>query len=234
MDTLQVQNSEKQNIIPAKQDQKQETSPTNLVLMGLSGSGKSVVGWHLAKLVGFGFIDTDKRIEQEEKMSITEIFKKKGEKYFRELENKLFQKLSNIRSHVIATGGGTVLNEDAWGVMKSMGLLIWINTPIEEIARKLLRSPEDLRKRPLLSDLAEQLKDQDNDQIHKQLLIRLGALIGQRGEHYRSAKVVLDCSYYSSAENCALQLMKILEEEKLFKFEKCHRIYHRWEKEFTN
>ena len=77
----------------------------NIVLVGFMGAGKTTIGKLLAKSMGFSFIDTDEEIEKEEGMSIAQIFEKKGEEYFRELESDF---ITNFRQSkcIIATGGG--------------------------------------------------------------------------------------------------------------------------------
>ncbi len=67
----------------------------SLVLVGMMGTGKSTIGKEVAKKLKIEFIDTDMLIEDEANMTITEIFKQNGEKYFRELEEKIFLKIKN-------------------------------------------------------------------------------------------------------------------------------------------
>ena len=69
----------------------------NLVLIGMMGSGKSSIGKILSKKLEFEFIDTDNKIEEIEKKTISEIFKKNGEKYFRNIEEVISLKSLKLR-----------------------------------------------------------------------------------------------------------------------------------------
>ena len=86
-------------------------SKKNLVLIGMMSSGKSTIGGLLAKKLNFKFFDIDKIIENETKMKIAEIFKIKGENFFRNLEEKTTIKLLNFSDSVISLGGGGFVNE---------------------------------------------------------------------------------------------------------------------------
>ena len=81
----------------------------SLVLVGMMGTGKSTIGKEVAKKLKIEFIDTDTLIENEENLTIAEIFKKNGEKYFRELEEKIFLKIKNDKENIkfIYFGYGT-------------------------------------------------------------------------------------------------------------------------------
>ena len=82
----------------------------NLVLIGMMGCGKSTIGKIVSKKSDLKFIDTDELIEIQERMKIKEIFKKKGEIYFRQVEEKIVAKVLKLNRHVIALGGGAFIN----------------------------------------------------------------------------------------------------------------------------
>ena len=83
----------------------------NLILLGMMAVGKTTVGKIVAKKQKLAFVDIDKLIEKENLMTISEIFKKKGEKFFRMEEEKEVLKFSNKSDHVIALGGGAFMNK---------------------------------------------------------------------------------------------------------------------------
>jgi len=91
------------------------------------GSGKTSVGWRLARELGYNFLDTDKIIENTEKMAISEIFAKKSEAYFRTLETETIKSLQDYDGFVIATGGGIVLKPENVPLLKEIGpiILLW-------------------------------------------------------------------------------------------------------------
>ena len=81
---------------------------TNIFLTGFSGTGKSTVGRHLSKMLGWTFVDTDMRIEQQKGTSISNIFEEIGEKDFRKIESAIIGQVCNAQYQVVATGGGLV------------------------------------------------------------------------------------------------------------------------------
>jgi len=80
-----------------------------IYLTGFMGSGKSTVGSILANTLGYGFVDIDQGIEQAEGKTVSEIFREKGEEYFRNLEQSLLLRVSALPHTVISLGGGTVV-----------------------------------------------------------------------------------------------------------------------------
>ena len=118
----------------------------NVILTGFMGTGKTSLGKMLAVKLGRPFVDIDKKIEDEAKLSITKIFERFGEKYFRELEKSAVRELSERRGLVIATGGGTVKDEENLRLLKSSGVVICLTTEPEEIFRRTARRGE----RPVL------------------------------------------------------------------------------------
>lgn len=83
----------------------------NIILVGFMGSGKTTVGKALAKSLNYNFIDTDDLVELNEGTTISEIFEKKGERYFRELESDALSQSIGCTKTVISTGGGIVTIE---------------------------------------------------------------------------------------------------------------------------
>ena len=86
-------------------------SNNNLVLLGMMGSGKSTIGLLLSKRLNTNFFDIDKIIEREHNMKVNEIFEKKGEKFFRSLEEKITLSVLKSKNSIISLGGGSWLNE---------------------------------------------------------------------------------------------------------------------------
>ena len=118
----------------------------NLVLTGMMGVGKSTIGKSLAQKLSFTFVDVDKLIEIKEGKNINMIFQKKGESYFRKLENDISLKNLKLKNCVISLGGGAVLNKAIRRAVKSSSVSFWLDVNVEEIIRRLKNS----KKRPLL------------------------------------------------------------------------------------
>ncbi|WP_293444974.1 shikimate kinase [Persephonella sp.] len=126
----------------------------NIYLVGFMGSGKSTVGRILAEKLNLNFVDVDQLIEEEKKMKISDIFKKKGEKYFRELERKRIKDLSKKENLVISTGGGLGANRENIELMKKTGLVVWLDVSLDEIIKRCKGD----KNRPLLNQPYENLK----------------------------------------------------------------------------
>lgn len=124
------------------------TDNFNIVLVGMMGGGKSYIGSKLAKLlVHFNYIDTDEKIEQEAGLTISEIFEKYGEKYFREIESKVITEISQNKNQIISVGGGVFENPENIKNLKKNGLTFYLKAP----ARELFRRIENETHRPLLN-----------------------------------------------------------------------------------
>ena len=118
----------------------------NIFIVGLMGSGKTSIGKLLAKRTGRLFIDTDSEIIKESGMTITEIFNKFGENYFRDLEYKVLSKAKLIENHVISTGGGIILKLENIKIMKSSGTIIFLDIDVETQLSRV----KNKKNRPLL------------------------------------------------------------------------------------
>ena len=119
----------------------------NICIMGLMGSGKSVIGKDLSKYLNFEFYDTDKEIELKTKKSINEIFKEYGELYFRNLEEKICIKLLNKNNCVISLGGGSITNKEIRKSIKQNSYSIYLQVKLNNLVNRLKSS----KKRPLLN-----------------------------------------------------------------------------------
>lgn len=129
----------------------------NIVLIGLSGVGKTTIARALSKVLNKEFIDTDNLIEEETGMEISEVFSLYGEEYFRGLESKTINRIYKNKNIIIATGGGIVLDKDNIIKLKENGIVVLLESSIENIMKNIRNSNIN---RPLLNndDLFQSLK----------------------------------------------------------------------------
>lgn len=121
----------------------------NIVLIGMPGTGKSLIGKFLAELTGKTLQDTDAKIEEEAKMTIPEIFEKEGEAGFRDRESAICKKLGKERNLIIATGGGAILRPENVDALRQNGTLVHITRSIDKLptrGRPLSKNIETLKK----------------------------------------------------------------------------------------
>lgn len=101
----------------------------NIILIGFMGSGKSVVGKKLARDISYNFIDMDIFIEKQENLSISHIFSKFGEDYFRKLEKEASITFGKYKNYVIATGGGIIKDSNNIENLKlNSGVVIYLKS----------------------------------------------------------------------------------------------------------
>lgn len=121
----------------------------NIVLIGMPGTGKSLIGKLLAELTGKTLQDTDAKIKEEAKMTIPEIFEKEGETGFRDRESAICKKLGKERNLIIATGGGAILRPENVDALRQNGTLVHITRSIDKLptrGRPLSKNIETLKK----------------------------------------------------------------------------------------
>ena len=99
----------------------------NIVLTGMPGSGKSAVSSILGARTGRDVIDTDRMIVEKAGMEITEIFRRYGEKHFRDLESEVIRKEAARAGVIISTGGGAILREENVDALRRNGRLVWLD-----------------------------------------------------------------------------------------------------------
>ena len=157
----------------------QESVRKNLVLLGMMGVGKTTLGKIVAKKVGLKFIDTDANIEKNCLMRISEIFKRKGEEFFRLEEEKEVLKSLKESNSVIALGGGAFINKTIRNNVLKNAISIWLDADLKDLNKRIKWS----NKRPLLS------KENSQKKINK--------LYNKRKNIYKLANHIINCDKLS-------------------------------------
>lgn len=134
----------------------------NIVLTGLRGSGKSMVGKILAEKLHHDFIDLDQEIEKEEKMKITEIVELRGWEYFRAKESAITKKFATHDKTVISTGGGTIIDPDNEKALKKNGKIIYLYRKPHDCAKYIENDPN----RPPLTN--KESVEEELQELYKQ------------------------------------------------------------------
>ena len=156
-------------------------SNKNLVFLGMMGSGKSTLGKIVSKELNRTFIDIDQLIEIQEGMTISDIFQKKGESFFRELEEKTSLKNLKRSNSVISLGGGAFINKKIQKEVLKNHISVWLRWDNKNLIKRIKNS----RKRPI----AIQLNESDLDK-----------LINERSKIYSKAKYQIKCDRLSKLE----------------------------------
>jgi shikimate kinase len=126
----------------------------NIFLIGPMGSGKTAVGRHLARLFRFTFYDSDADIEAKTGVDIAFIFEKEGETGFRVREKESIDRLTQLQSIVLATGGGAVIDADNRRYLADRGVVVYLETSIDQQLERTRHG----RHRPLLNDIDPEQK----------------------------------------------------------------------------
>ena len=123
----------------------------NIFLIGYRCTGKTTVGRCLAKRLERSFFDTDLELVKEQGMKISEIVSKKGWTDFRDIEKRVVQCVCERDNQVVATGGGTVLDEENVKRMKDRGVLVWLRADIKTIEERIIEDNATQDFRPALT-----------------------------------------------------------------------------------
>lgn len=116
-------------------------------MIGPMGSGKTTLGRRIAPKLGLEFIDVDEELEKRCGVEVAVIFEIEGEQGFRERESNLLAEIAGTPGQLIATGGGSVLNERNREVLRANGRVVWLKTTVGQQIRRLERD----KRRPLLA-----------------------------------------------------------------------------------
>ena len=147
----------------------------------MMGSGKSTIGKIIARNLEYDFIDIDDEIEKIEGKTISEIFLKKGEKYFRELEAKVVLYKLNSKLKVISLGGGSFINNKIRKNIKKDHFSVWLNWNKDTLIERIIKND----KRPLVKKLSKK---------------NLVNMIKNRSVIYNEANVRIECENLSKKE----------------------------------
>ena len=170
----------------------QVTVRKNLVLLGMMGVGKTTVGKIVAKKQGLEFIDTDINIEEKCSMKISEIFEKKGEKFFRIEEKKEVLKSLKNNQCVIALGGGAFINKAVRDYVLKKAISIWLDVSLKTLNERIKWN----KNRPLV--------DSKNNQM------KIDKLYTERKNIYKLANHRIDCNNLSK-ENIVNKIIMLYE-----------------------
>ena len=149
----------------------------NLCLIGLMGSGKSVIGKDLSKKLDIAFIDTDTEIEKELGLTIDLIFKNHGEDYFRSVEEKICLKFLKNENCIISLGGGSVMNQKIRKSIKQNSYSIYLKVDNNTLLNRLKNS----KKRPLLKNIDKKKA--------------LYEIYNKRKNYYRNADLIIENNF---------------------------------------
>jgi len=166
-------------------------SKKNLILIGMMGSGKSTIGSLISKKLNVKFIDIDSVLEDVTKMKIVEIFEKKGENFFRNLEEKITLKLLNSTNNVISLGGGGFINEKIRKEVLKNNFSFWLNCDTQTLLNRIKKN----QRRPIAFNLSDS---------------ELTELITKRTKIYSKAQFKINCHKLSKTE-IVKKILKIYE-----------------------
>ena len=156
-------------------------SNKNLVFLGMMGSGKSSIGNLVSKKLDLPFIDVDSLITKNTRMSISEIFEKKGENYFRNIEEKITLRCLKKTKNVISLGGGGFINSKIRKEVLTNHFSFWLNWDDSILIKRIKGS----KKRPLVSKSTNQ---------------EIRTIIRERSKIYSNAEFKINCNKLTKTE----------------------------------
>ena len=170
-------------------------SKENIVFLGMMGSGKTSIGLLISKKLNLQFYDIDQIIEKELEMSISDIFEKKGEKFFRDIEEKTTLKILKKKWIVVSLGGGAFINKKIREEILKNHLSFWLNWNSKTLIQRIKKNI----KRPIA------LKSSTSELID---------LIKKRSVVYSKSKYKINCEKLSKNE-IVNEIINFYENEKI-------------------
>lgn len=173
-----------------------------LYLTGFMGAGKTSVGGNLSDLLGYFWLDLDQEIEARAGLEVREIFEKRGETAFRDLEHACLKETARLEDVVVATGGGTMAFPRNVAEIRRLGLSVWLNPSFDTIVGRIsapgrpLFQGEQQARRPLF---------QSEQQARE--------LFQQRLPAYRKSDMTMDVELHEAASDVAARIVRRLREQ---------------------
>jgi shikimate kinase len=164
-----------------------------IVLVGLMGAGKSCIGRRLAGRLSVPFVDADAEIEQAAGCSISEIFEKYGEPYFRDGERRVMTRLLHGAPSILAAGGGAFMDPETRNVIRERGISVWLKADLDTLSQRT----KGRSHRPLL-----------NGNDPREVLARL---IETRYPVYAEADIIVETGNDNPTVTC-VRVMNAVEE----------------------
>lgn len=172
----------------------------SIYLCGFMASGKSTLGQALAEKLGWEFRDLDAVIQEGEGKSIKAIFAEDGETYFRQKEWEYLLDLTRNFNGVVSLGGGALQSQMVVDHLKLNGLLVFVDTPFDEILERVHSSSE----RPILFDERGEIKSKET------LKEELKALYSSRERFYKQAQISIKTAIFTSIEEMANEAIRTI------------------------
>ncbi|OGQ98556.1 MAG: hypothetical protein A2505_01760 [Deltaproteobacteria bacterium RIFOXYD12_FULL_55_16] len=122
-----------------------------IILTGYRATGKTLVGLMLAQSLNLDFLDLDEMLEIRAGQPISQLVARQGWEQFRLLERDLLGEMLCRKDVVISTGGGAILQQEIWNLLRQTGLTVWLTADIETICRRLAADTNSTSQRPTLT-----------------------------------------------------------------------------------
>lgn len=150
----------------------------NIYLVGFMGAGKTTVGRLLTERLNRPFYDTDGLIEQRTGKTISQIFEKHGENYFRMTESEVIRETAKSMGAIIALGGGAIMHKENWQVIQKTGRVVYLKWDPDTLLSRIVSD----KSRPLVfREKASQRRE------------RLEQLFEKRKANYERADIIINC-----------------------------------------